>query len=172
MWSVQINGAWQSASTEQLRELIQRGAIGRETVVRHHSWTEPGRIGQVQAFAPLLPPPVGRGEVDIKTFDDKAAREHLTAPGLAVSAQTAWLPKEIATLIRPAAVSFGLIAGLLCIAAGLYTLSSPVPAAGPDASAVLLSILKTGFGVFFCGSGIAMWAGTLLACDPGRPTRR
>ena len=172
MWSVQINGAWQSASTEQLRELIQRGAVGRDTVVRHHSWSEPGRIGQVQAFAPLLPPAEGRAEVDIKTFDDKAAREHLTAPGLAASAQTPWLPKEIAALVRPAALWFGLVAGLLCVAAGLYTVSSPVPVAGPDASAVLLCILKTGFGVFFCGAGIAVWAATLFAHDPGQSARR
>ncbi len=95
--------------------------MGRDTVVRHHSWSEPGRIGQVQAFAPLLPPAEGRAEVDIKTFDDKAAREHLTAPGLAASAQTPWLPKEIAALVRPAALWFGLVAGLLCVAAGLYT---------------------------------------------------
>jgi hypothetical protein len=172
MWSVQINGAWQNASTDQLRELIQRGVVSRDTVVRHHSWSEPGRVGQVQAFAPFLPPAEGRTDVDVKTFDDRAAREHLTAPGLSESASAGWLPREIASLIRPAACALGLVAGLLCVAAGLYTLSSPFLAVGSESSAAVLSILKTGLGLFFCGSGLAVWGATLFAFDNARSPRR
>ncbi len=83
-----MNGAWQSVSTDQVRELVQRGVIGPETVVRHDTWKEPGRLGQVQAFAALFPKVEALRDEDVQIVGEaplgeqyRSAPGYSTAPG-------------------------------------------------------------------------------------------
>ena len=131
MWSVHVNGVWQSVSTEQVRDLAQRGLIGPETVVRHDTWKEPGRLGQVQAFAALFPKVEALRDEDVQIVGEapfaegyRSAPGFSTAPGLARrTAAATWDLSALVPMMRPAGLIAGGIAGLTCIFAGLYMLS-------------------------------------------------
>lgn len=175
MWSVQVNGAWQSASTEQVRELVQRGVIGPQTVVRHDTWAEPGRLGQVQAFAHLFPKVEALGDEDVQIVGEappsqpyRSAPGHATVPGLARRATAAWDLSALAPMMRPVGLAAGGVAGLTCIVAGLYMLSFTSEAAAEKGGMLggttnFFSVLKTGLGIYFCGTGLGIWAMALFA---------
>jgi len=180
MWNVQINGAWQNASSDQVRELIQRGVIGPQTVVKHETWLEPGRLGQVQAFSAFFPKTAASGGDGIDGIGDAAVLEyrsapgHATAPGVAQMRAAPWLPGSLEPLMRPAGLGAGAVAGLLCMVAGMYLLSWTPPAeaekgvvlaAGPRFPSVLL----TGLGIYFCATALGVWAMTLFGFVGTRP---
>jgi hypothetical protein len=180
MWSVQVNGVWQNASTDQVRELVARGVIGPQTVVRHDTWAEPGRIGQVQAFAHLFPRVEALDDADIQVVEPAPPSEKhgTTAPGRGRAAGAAWNLSALAPFARPAGLAAGAVAGLTCIIAGLYLLSWTSQVAADKSgtlgdTAGLLSALKTGLGIYFCGNGLGVWATTLSRWEPGAtPGRR
>ena len=176
MWSVQVNGVWQKASSGQVRELIQRGVIGPQTVVRHDTWAEPGRLGQVQAFARLFPKVESLGDADIQIIEPAPLSEQhgSTAPGLRRTAGAAFSLDALASLMRPAGLAAGGVAGLTCIVAGLYMLSWTSAAAAEKGGMLggtgdFFSVLKTGLGVYFCGKGLGIWATSLFGFAGTRP---
>jgi hypothetical protein len=181
MWSVQINGAWQPASSEQVRELVQRGIIGPETVVRHDTWKEPGRLGQVQAFAALFPKIEALRDEDIQIVgegplsgEQRSAPAYSTAPGLARRTAAPTWDLIALPMMRPAGLAAGGIAGLTCIVAGLYMLSWTSQAEADKGGMFggttnFFSVLKIGLGIYFCGKGFGIWAMTLFGFVGTRP---
>jgi len=55
MWSVYVNGAWQSAENEaQVADWVRRGFVGPQTLVHHATWPNPVPIAQVPSFGAMF----------------------------------------------------------------------------------------------------------------------
>jgi hypothetical protein len=172
MWSVKMGGTWQRATTDQVRDQIRHGLLGSQTIVQHDSWKEPGRLGQVEAFAALFPTDddrkktAERPSLHYATEAPPPPSSHpsLSAPPKAPEKSLAKAPEPMARPdLRPIPIALGGIGGLICLIGGVYMLSWTSHAmsvsVGPiSGSADFFSVLRIGLGLYFCGKGLAIWA--------------